>query len=111
VGAQIEDTTSVHEYLIHYSQIFISPIKEPHFISQDRFTVDRDLMITQESAYFRFFEIGKDFAFTGESSPSYLWQPKVPQRIQKKASDATIIIILRDPVECAYSQYLTLAVF
>ena len=111
MGADIEGTTSVHEYLKHYSQIFISPIKEPHFFSQDRFTVDRDLMVTQESSYFRFFEIGIDLAFTGESSQSYLWQPEVPQRIQKKASDAKIIIILRDPVECAYSQYLTLAVF
>lgn len=106
VGAQKGGTTTLYETLKQHPQIFMPPIKEPHYFSRDRVIVDRDLIVTKEHVYLQLFNSGADCKFRGESSPSYLWHPDVPERIQKKSPDAKIIIILRDPIERAYSQYL-----
>ncbi|MHB8255607.1 MAG: sulfotransferase family protein, partial [Acidiferrobacter sp.] len=45
-------------------------------------------------------------SWRGDASPSYLWCPQAPARIAAVAPDARIIVILRDPVERAYAQYL-----
>ncbi len=42
---------------------------------------------------------------TGEASPYYLYDPRVPARVRTDLPDAKIIILLRNPVERAYSQY------
>lgn len=43
----------------------------------------------------------------GEVRPDYFPDPAVPARIRQVHPDARIIIVLRDPVERAYSHYLT----
>ena len=40
---------------------------------------------------------------TGEASPYYMWHPLVPDRIAKDLPDVKLIVLLRDPVERAYS--------
>jgi hypothetical protein len=42
----------------------------------------------------------------GEASTSYLWDAKTPERIRATVPDAKIIILLRDPLERAFSHYL-----
>jgi hypothetical protein len=42
---------------------------------------------------------------TGEASPYYLYDPRVPARVRADLPNAKIIILLRNPVERAYSQY------
>lgn len=44
-------------------------------------------------------------AVTGEASPNYLHDPRVPQRVRELIPQARIIVLLRDPVERAYSHY------
>lgn len=41
----------------------------------------------------------------GESSPYYLWHPLSLERIDNDLHDARVLILLRDPVERAYSAY------
>jgi len=41
----------------------------------------------------------------GESTPYYLYHPHAPRRAAELAPDARIIMLLRDPVERAYSHY------
>lgn len=41
----------------------------------------------------------------GEFSPGYLSDPKVPERIVKYLPEVKLLVILRDPVERAYSQW------
>jgi Sulfotransferase domain len=41
----------------------------------------------------------------GESTPSYIVHPRGPQRLQKAAPQTRLIVLLRDPVERAYSAY------
>ena len=42
----------------------------------------------------------------GEASASYLWDVQSPKMIHEVVHDAHIIIILRDPIDRAFSQYL-----
>jgi hypothetical protein len=42
---------------------------------------------------------------TGEASPYYMFHPAVPERIARDLPDAKLIVMLRDPVERAYSAY------
>ena len=44
-------------------------------------------------------------AQTGEASPSYVIHPLVPQRIKESLPNIKLILLLRDPVARAYSQY------
>jgi len=54
----------------------------------------------------RLFAKADSHRVVGDASPSYLWHPEVPRRIREAAPEARIAIILRDPVERAYSHYL-----
>ncbi len=42
---------------------------------------------------------------TGESSPYYLFDPRVPARVAAGLPNAQFIVLLRDPVKRAYSHY------
>lgn len=41
----------------------------------------------------------------GESSPYYLWHPLAPERISRTLPGVRIVVLLRDPVERAYSAH------
>jgi Sulfotransferase domain len=42
---------------------------------------------------------------TGEASPSYLFDPQVPERMARIVPNARLIALLRNPVDRAYSHY------
>ena len=42
---------------------------------------------------------------TGEATPMYLFHPGVPERMAQAVPDAKLIVLLRNPVDRAYSQY------
>ena len=46
-----------------------------------------------------------DSGVTGEASPYYLYCPRVASRAAAALPDARLIVVLRDPVERAYSEY------
>ena len=48
-------------------------------------------------------------AITGEDTPFYFWNPIAAKRIQKLLPNTKLIIILRNPIERAYSEYQDLA--
>jgi hypothetical protein len=84
----------------------MSPIKElfyfaPHAVQKDAFDVIRD-----KKEYLRFFQKAKGYTAVGEATAIYLWDPDAPMLIHQTIPHARIIMILRDPVERAYSQYL-----
>jgi hypothetical protein len=106
VGAQKAGTTSVYEYLKLHPQVYMSPVKEPHFFSSDLVRIDSDLVFHREADYLRLFEGAEGFRVVGEASPCYLWHPEVARRIRDRIPEARIVILLRDPVERAYSHYL-----
>ena len=45
------------------------------------------------------------FAITGEDTPFYIWNPDVAQRILKILPNVKLIVLFRNPVDRAYSNY------
>src|SRR4051794_18131841 len=109
VGAAKAGTTSIYAYLSQHPAVFFPAIKEPHFFAQVRPAAELEFLIdaiTDRDEYLRLFSKSNGCRIIGDASPSYLWHPEVPRRILSVAPDAKIAIVLRDPVERAYSHYL-----
>jgi Sulfotransferase family len=109
VGAAKSGTTSLYASLAAHPEIFLSPLKEPHYFS--RFEVDRRTarlhrIVRDEESYRELFSGATTEPVVGEGSTSYLWDPQAPGRIAQAAPGARIVAILRDPVDRAYSHYL-----
>jgi Sulfotransferase family len=102
VGAVKAGTTSLHRYLAQHPDVFMSPVKEPHFFSD----VDPHRQGFDASSYEQLFARSRNEKVRGESSPLYLWDPSTAHRIRSACPDAKIIIMLRHPVIRAYSHYL-----
>ena len=109
VGAAKAGTTSIYTYLSQHPKVFFPAIKEPHFFTQVRPARQQRFLIeavTKRSAYLRLYARATNHSVIGDASPSYLWHPEVPQRIRAEVPEAKVAIVLRDPVERAYSHYL-----
>lgn len=116
VGTAKAATTTIHEYLKQHPEIFMTDWKEPSFFKfkdkEDiRFTTGRPVkFVTKISAYKALFEEGKEKKIRGESSTPYLYFYKETIDNIKKTipnyKEVKILIILRNPIERAFSQYM-----
>jgi hypothetical protein len=114
-GAAKAGTTSVYNCLSAHPQVYMSPMKEPYFFSfidaSPRFTGPHDEktntegIITSMADYERLFDGAVDYKAIGESSNSYMYHPHAAANIKKHIPHCKIIILLRHPVERAYSHY------
>jgi len=109
VGAIRAGTTSLYEYLKQIPSIYMSAIKEPNYFTA---SIDEKQLFTRsissEKKYLKLFTNVKNEKAIGDASPTYLWDPKSAELIHKKIPEAKIIMILRNPIERAYSHYLML---
>ena len=109
VGAPKAGTTSLYKYLNQHQDVVMSSVKEPNYFSneelesQDLYYASKN--ITDEKDYHSLFQANGEKKKLGEASVSYLFYPKVSKRIFTYNKDAKIIIILRNPVDRAYSHY------
>jgi Sulfotransferase family len=103
VGVGKGGTSSLCAYLGQHDDVFMSPVKEPHFFSD----ADPDLVraVKDEEAYLRLFEAADSEKFRGEGSVSYFWDAASAAAIRRASPDARIIVSLRDPIDRAYSHY------
>lgn len=99
IGTQRGGTTSLHAYLRSHPHIQTPTKKEIHFLT-DRFDRGKDWYIGQFPAVV---SVG---TLVGEATPYALFHPRAPQRLFDVAPDARIIVLLRNPVDRAYSHYL-----
>ncbi len=134
VGAPKAGTTSLYHYLDQHPEIFMSAIKEPHFfadeVRQERCDAklrrrmareNRDLraflsgpmsrkrfsgIVADWEDYVRLFANATNESALGEASVCYLWSPTAPRRISERIPNAKILVMLRDPADRAFSQYL-----
>ena len=109
VGAAKSGTTSLHEYLKQHPDIFMSTHKEPHFLINNEIGNKRiHRGIIEEIDYKKLFITKEEYIYKGESSVMYLMFPEITiPNIKKYLGDETrIIIMLRNPIERAYSGYL-----
>ena len=104
VGAARAGTTSLYTYLKNTPGVYMSEHKEPHY-----FIDNMKAGYYDESKYLQLFKNVKNEKAIGEASVDYLIDPSSAKCIHDKIPDAKIIILLRDPVERAFSSYLTYA--
>jgi len=126
VGAMKAGTTSFMEALAHHPDIYVSPVKEPHyFIDElpkllyepsrffnldDYFQTDfpKPLHIAnlkKKEHYDQLFSLSNQEKYLTEGSTMYLHGPEAAQKIHHYNPQAKIIILTREPVERAYSHY------
>jgi hypothetical protein len=108
VGAAKAGTTSLYGELARHPAIFMSSMKEPHYFSRIQPSPGRAAFfphISDQGDYLALFDRATDEQLVGEASTSYLWDREAAGRIQQVSPGARILIMLRDPVERAYSQY------
>ena len=105
VGAQKCGTTAMYSYLDQHPQIFMSPVKEPHFFGSD-FTDTRLARYRNSlNEYLALFDGVTTEKAIGEASPSYLLSTVAAQEIHEFSPNAHIIIMLRSPIDMIYSMY------
>jgi len=109
VGAPKAGTTSLHEYLKKIPEIFMSEVKEPYYFCKTMIPIDHYITpIRDREKYLALFEKSENEKIVGESSVWYLSDPDASTLIHQQVPSAKIIILLRDPVERAFSHYLML---
>ncbi len=109
-GTPKAGTTSLFQYLNEHPQVFMCSVKEPNFFSYDE--IDQQNLyysekgISNKKDYEALFKnISSEMAI-GEASVSYLFYKNVPYKIQAAIPKAKFIILLRNPVDRAFSHYL-----
>jgi hypothetical protein len=109
VGAPKAGTTSLYHYLSEHPQVEMSSQKEPDYFSDEAiqeggmyYGKNRINTLKKYEALF----MQKEGVLYGEGSVSYLFYENVATDIKKYNPDAKIIIMLRNPIERAFSHYL-----
>jgi Sulfotransferase domain len=108
IGAQRAGTTSLYKYLSRHPGVGAALLgKGAHFFDTN---YSRDLGSYRAHfptrAHKWYVKRRHDLELvTGEASPYYLAHPHAPYRIAEALPDVKLIVLLRDPVERAYSQY------
>jgi hypothetical protein len=111
IGAPRCGTTSLFYYLSEHPQIVPSTTKELHFFD-DHYAKGmrwyRAQFPTTVQKYYAAHIRKRDF-LTGEATPAYLFYPHASERIAKALPDVKLIVLLRNPVDRAFSHYWLLS--
>ena len=97
LGVQKGGTTSLHRLLEQHQKVFLPNAKELQYFS---------LHYAKGDEWYRshFAEAGSN-QLCGEITPYYFFHPEAHKRIAKLLPKARLIVLLRDPVDRALSQY------
>lgn len=107
IGAMRGGTTSLYRYLIQHPCVLPAFTKEVHYFSRYfgkginwyKANFPRESRVAQ-------IQMNSDAkVITGEASPGYAGHPEAPQRIAEALPQAKAIMLVRNPVDRAYSHY------
>ena len=107
IGAQKSGTTSLYDFVIKHPTIAPAAKKELHYFSVQYARGElwyRSNFPTNLSRY-NFYKRTNQRLHSGEASPLYLFYPIVPDRMKEILPGVKLIVILRNPVDRAYSHY------
>ena len=99
IGSQKSGTTSLASYISQHPQVLPAIKKETHFWSRE-FNQGIDWYL----AHFPPIPKSQNL-ITGEATPNYLVTDKIPERIYSLLPNIKLLVILRNPVDRAFSQY------
>lgn len=106
LGAAKAGTTSLYHALRKHPQVYLSPVKEPHF-----FDIEANFVKGLEYYQNTFFRNSDRYLARGEATPAYfhlvdIVAPRLLQVYQNSDEQPKFIVSLRDPVERAWSHYM-----
>ena len=114
IGAPKAGTTALHVALSGHPELYMSAIKEPKFFLTDGPPPAKggpgDALTYREHVWRRadyeaLFDAAPPGTLTGESTPLYLYNRAALRRIRAEIPAAKLIVIVRDPVERAHSNW------
>ncbi|MFM9859942.1 sulfotransferase [Pseudoxanthobacter sp. M-2] len=100
-GVQKGGTSTLHAYLERHRQIGLGGSKELHFFDDE--TQDWDA--PDYRRYHRLFPVYPDAAIAGECTPVYFFWPPSLGRIHAYSPDVRFIVVFRNPIDRAFSQW------
>lgn len=101
-GAQKSGTTALNYYLKRHPRIALPTKKELHFFDNDElFTGDN---VSYEPLH-KMFPPAPPDSIAGENTPNYLYWPPALPRIRNYNPAIKLIILLRNPIDRAFSQW------
>jgi hypothetical protein len=101
-GVQKGGTSSLLSYLRQHRQIGTADTKEVHFFDdEETFSRGRP----DYAAYHRRFVSKRSARIYGEATPIYLYWSQALQRIQEYNRDMKLVVLLRNPVQRAWSHW------
>jgi Sulfotransferase domain len=114
-GVPKAGTTALHAALLAHPGLYLSKVKEPKFFLSDGRPPrwgggPGDAQTYQEHVWRRpdyeaLFEPAPPGALRGEATPFYLYDPAAHERIRRLIPDVKLILLLRDPVDRAHSNW------
>jgi hypothetical protein len=123
-GTQKGGTTALAKFLTQHPQICMAPVKEVHFFDYDRNYYAPDTLDNSQHSlsvgsvgsdvsgrkpnydyYHSFFPNYSDQPAVGEATPIYMYLPWVAPRLHAYNPNMKLILILRNPIDRAYSHY------
>ena len=126
VGAMKAGTTSFMERLAGHPDVYVSPVKEPHYFINELpenlyepsrfFDLDHYLMkdfpeplhickVERLEQYERIFSLAETQNYRAEGSTAYLHAPESAGLIHAYNPEAKLLLLVRDPLKRAYSHY------
>src|SRR3712207_211152 len=116
-GAPKAGTTALHAALTTHPDLYLSPVKEPKFYLTDGRPPSRRGQrgpgdahsarewIWRRDRYVALFDRAPDGAVRGESTPFYLYDAAAQARLVADVPGIKVIVVVRDPVDRAYSNW------
>ena len=106
IGTEKGGTTSLFRYLAQHPAVVEPDAKELHHFEPRRPLPLWEYRLRFPSATeMRSRSSPTQPAITGEATPNYLFLPYVPARVRAALGDVPLVVLLRDPVERAWSQW------
>lgn len=106
IGAERCGTTSLYNYLAQHPSVVPAARKDIHFFNVNYrrgagwYRTHFPTLLSKYSHARR-----KQGFATGDSTPSYCFSPHAPRRVFELLPGVKLLLLLRDPVERAYSHY------
>ena len=113
-GVPKAGTTALHAALVQHPDLYLSAVKEPKFFLSDGPPPTTggpgDVQTYQEHVWRRadyetLFEPAPPGALLGEATPFYLHDLAAHERIHRLVPQARLVLLLRDPVDRAHSNW------
>jgi len=101
-GTQKGGTTALYSYLREHPEICMADRKEVHFFDNETLFVN---VKPNYSQYHVSFNPRESHKLLGEATPIYMYWHDAPRRIWEYNSDMKLIVILRNPIDRAYSHW------